>query len=74
MVEEGVERLKEKESSYLAIVIGQVRNESLNLRKGETKIELYLGDISELMAASIDGEGKEAVEDSSQTILMKSNL
>lgn len=52
MLGEGVERLKEKESSYLAIVIGQV------LRKGDTKVKLYLGDNSELMPAQINGEGK----------------
>lgn len=33
-----------------------------------------MGDISELMPASIDGKGKGAVEYSSQTISMKSNL
>ena len=28
----GVERIKEKETSYVVMVIGQVRNESLNLK------------------------------------------
>ena len=32
MVYGGVERIEEKESSYLAIDRGQVRNESLNLK------------------------------------------
>lgn len=32
MVGEGVERLKEEESSYLSIVIGQVNNKSPDLK------------------------------------------